>query len=732
MAFNFKLDAGGNLITEARQEAVQESAQPSTYGFQVDESGEVRAGLAQPGMEIAQQYQAQTQVPEVPGTWAEIRDTVTGELRETPQTEGLPELSLDLEAYAKDPISAIKTTAGLLITSDEEGRKNVLKKWNPDIKIEKDSKGNEIVTMPDGEQAVLNKPGFSKGDAYRLLFDAAFFAPSAMAPGAGTAASAAGRGALKKAVIGGVAAGATEAGRQQLSQALGTGEDTDLGRIGMTALTGAAAEYIPAKLKARKTKKVEKELGVDIAQSQNLEKNVARAEDIKELSGLETLRAQKTGSLKDLERQSMLATESEVAQDALRAQNKNATKSVASFVRSVSKPGKDTARRARDAASKAIEDLESVRTTAASPYYKKAVQDPKFYSVGKTKEFIKGELKDLPTDDPYRKALLSIEDNLDPRNIGGAKGSRGLRMKQLDRVYKNIGNRITRAWKDGDTALVGQLTGVRETLGKQMDDFNSFYKQGREAYKKLSPQVDDLKNSIVGDVSRLKDQQLKQLRKKFFDKELFEADPKQISKARSTISKKDPKVWNELVREEFKSRILSKMSATQGEMMFSVKNKPGQFYRAIFGKGGKDRAVLYSALGGEQKKRLRYIEEGLIRQSAGRPGGSQTAIRETIKDEFKEGAPSSFAKLLSPRETLQGAAEQAMIARNKEAAASLMFDPKWNGDWKALRKLTPNSKQASRKMSNMVKQALKASVVSQSPESPAATRRALEILNKEE
>lgn len=681
------------------------------------------SGLAQPGMEIAQQYQAQTQVPDVPGTWAEVRDTVTGELRETPQTEGLPELSLDLEAYAKDPISAIKTTAGLLISSDEEGRKNVLKEWNPDIKIEKDSKGNEIVTMPDGEQAVLNKPGFSKGDAYRLLFDAAFFAPSAMAPGAGTAASAAGRGALKKAVIGGVAAGATEAGRQKLSQALGTGEETDIGRIGMTALTGAAAEYIPAKFKARKEAKAAERIGLEKELAEEAGKKAAKADIITEKTGVGLGRAQKTGGMSDLGRMEYVAQLPAAEQKAMKffeKQNKQAYKAVTNLMdtiapaESVGKASRRTRKAAQDIIGGAVEE----RAKAARPLYKRAFKDKTLYSPEKTINYINATLKRLPKAGERKSALEKVK---------GFFGENQT-IRQLDETKIELDGMIGKAIRDGDNRLAGNLQEVKKKLLEEVDTLNPDYKKAREIYSKKSPGIQELEESAIGTIAKKKDEQIKTVARSLFepDKNLF--DPQSVRQARTMISKQDPEAWGGIVRAEWQRR-LGKARITP-EDLAAGENVPGKLRSKIFGTG-KERETLYAALTQEQKKNARYLEEALKKAEKGRKPGSPTAKNLSVYEkELRKGVAGGLRNFLKDiKGTVAGIGEDVAYDARTKAIADVMFDPKWKPQMSDLRKLAPTSQKARDKFIKLLGKSI---AVSQSPESPAATRRALEILNKEE
>lgn len=660
-------------------------------------------------------------------TLRQIANVVTGADRETAYTENLPEYSLDVEAYVDKPLESIKATVGMLIANTPEGKKNMVLQRFPNAQFFDDDKGNVIVELPSGEQAVLDKPGMSKGDAYKLAFETAWFL------GPGKVASAA-KSVAGKTVTGGLANAAAEFGKQKIGQATGTGEETDLVNVGIAGVAGAGSEFIPAKLAAGKIKKAEKITGVAKERVQRVPALVSEAEDITAETGQIFARPQQTGDLFDLEEMSKAAAETGKGQEFLRAQNKNATQSVVRFTKmlSKSKDAKGSYIKVRDAAAQAIKNVENVRSQAVRPLYRKARADTNFHSIPQTKNFIRNELKDLPATDEYYKALQEVNKSLVPINVGGGKATRGLRMPQLVTSYKLLNKKISKeAGKlDGDANLIRELTGLRKQMSAEISGKNDFFKQANETYSRLSKPVEKLRNGIVGDVAKLKDKQVKGIRTKLLDNGLFNANPNEINSAKRAISKVDPKAWDGIIREEFRTRIQNKVK----DRVFSISDRPAEFLTALGGPKGRDISMMRSAMNSESRKRYDYLIKGLERQSKGRPGGSQTDIRKVIGEKWKEGAATKWARLMSPREKVQTAAEQAAYDKNRDIAADLIFNPKWSADWKQLNRLAPNSKASATKFQEMigvVGKVIKAAAVSQSPDSPAATRKALEILNKE-
>jgi hypothetical protein len=112
----------------------------------------------------------------------QLTDAISGRKQMTPEIEGLEEVR---GAPELNELSgrAFKGSLGLLTESDDQVVKGVLKQqFGDSISFRKDEKGNEIATLPSGEY-VLNKPGLTRQDVLRGIFDAVAFLPSSRGPG---------------------------------------------------------------------------------------------------------------------------------------------------------------------------------------------------------------------------------------------------------------------------------------------------------------------------------------------------------------------------------------------------------------------------------------------------------------------------------------------------------------------------------------------------------------------
>lgn len=729
MAFKFELDPAGNIIEGIKSEAVQEAVAPSGFNFQLDESGNIQTQQPQ-AQDIAQQYggapvaqmtqQYQAQAPQEATTWEQIRDPFTGELRETEETRTLPEMTpLSASEYTRG-IDDVKSIATMLIAADDEGKVQGLKSLIPGLQDQKDSKGNIILTFPDGKQQVLNAPGFTEADAYQLAFDTALFLPGGLAGGAV-------KGVAKKAIAGAIGAGVTEAGRQQVSQELDTGEKTDIGRIALAAGAGALAEGVPAAVRGRKAKKAQERLGIAESQAElaeGLGKKAKRADVITEKTGVEFGRAQKTGGISDAKRMNYVAQLPAAEQKAMKfleKQNKQAYRAVNDLMDTIAPAGTvgEASRKVRGAAKEIIKKSEAERATAARPFYEKAFADKTKYSPESTIKTIDSKLAKLPESGTRATTLNKVK--------GFLKEDLGI--EQLDEVKVEIDGMIESAIMGGEKKLAGQLRDVKSTLLKEVDELNPDYKKAREIYSKRSPGIEELKESTIGQIAKKKDSQIKTVARELFepDKELF--DPAAVKKARTMIEKQDPEAWAGIVRAEWQRRLGK--ARLQPDDLAAGENIPGKLRSKIFGTG-KERESLYSAMSQEQKKNARYLEEALKRAEKGRPGGSPTAANQVFEKELR-GAGGVIRGILSTsREKLANMGMDAIYDARTKALADVMFDPKWQPKMTDLRRLSPSSAKAERRLFNILKKVVKSAAVAKSPESPAATRKALEILNKED
>jgi len=171
-----------------------------------------------------------------------ILETITGTQRTAalPQdVQQLPELaSLTSPVTTGDFGSDIQIAAGLLTSFDEDDRKDIIKNAVPDVTFE-EFEGTTVVNLPNGQRAVLNAAGLSTSDVLAGIAQTLSFVP------AGGIASL-GRNLAQRLTLGGAASGATEAGLQTATQALGSEQGIDEGQVAAATILGGASELAPA------------------------------------------------------------------------------------------------------------------------------------------------------------------------------------------------------------------------------------------------------------------------------------------------------------------------------------------------------------------------------------------------------------------------------------------------------------------------------------------------------
>ena len=173
-------------------------------------------------------------------------DLFTGASRETQQTKRLPEIG-SVEVKGLGP--ALKIASGLLASANEDDQIDIIRNAVPGTKFFRDSKNNVIVKYPfdaegnpteNGQEAVLNQPGFSFQDGVNAAANVLAFSPSSALAGIG-------KSLLAKMFIGSAGAVATQEALQEGAQALGAERELSGGdRLAAGVLGGLSEVAAPA------------------------------------------------------------------------------------------------------------------------------------------------------------------------------------------------------------------------------------------------------------------------------------------------------------------------------------------------------------------------------------------------------------------------------------------------------------------------------------------------------
>lgn len=120
----------------------------------------------------------QTKIEQL-GFWGKLGEQITGKVRKTAETEGLPDIGY-LPELNEISTKGFKTGLGHLTANNEEFLQ-ILKANYPDIEVRQDKSGNAIIKSSIDNKEYALKPGFKMSDVPRALWLILAFTPAGRA-----------------------------------------------------------------------------------------------------------------------------------------------------------------------------------------------------------------------------------------------------------------------------------------------------------------------------------------------------------------------------------------------------------------------------------------------------------------------------------------------------------------------------------------------------------------------
>jgi len=297
-------------------------------------------------------------------------------------------------------------------------------------------------------------------------------------------------------------------------------------------------------------------------------------------------------------------------------------------------------------------------------------------------------------------------------------------LEPLHGAKMQLDDMIESAKKSGNRSEARALTGIKESLLKQMDDGSDAYKEGRRIYARYSKPLDIFDNSELGKIAKMGD-----VTAETVDKRVF-GSMKAMRRARATLNQVDPsgETFNQLHRAYIERRIRKVMSpAVQGaddaEMatLGLPGNTPAKLVTALFG-NKTERDVIRAALPTEEMRRnFTFLEDALRRAATGRPGGSPTAPNQVAWEQILRGG---FWRRLAkePIDTLASVGQPAVQARQIRAAAEAVYNPRYAAEVANARKIASKPLVSARIISHLLSKISAAQMKDEQPEATLQIR----------
>ena len=451
----------------------------------------------------------------------------------------------------------------------------------------------------------------------------------------------------------------------------------------------------------------------------NAAENVVEAADIQPETGIRLLPAQQTMDPFQLEQQAFIGQNFEASARAykvLKEQNKEAATAVGDLLNMIASPlSPSTAPgQARRASGEILSTVKLMRSEAASPIYKQSFRRQR---QGKTPPIdtsnlqIKAEKMAAQFD-----AEGEVSNNIKTLlgKISRANGD----LSKLHNAKLEIDQMIegTRESSVGNTTK-RYLSDLQSDLVREMTDQSPSYRAARDEFRRLSPLVDEVRAGVFGRIADIDDKDLKRVSGIIFD--ASESNPEILANSIRTLTNIEggSEIVAGLLRTEIEKR-LGRMKSGVSELAEvggrQAENVPANLLNALFG-NSKQKGMLFSALrelDPQAEARAKWLEKALERSRQGRPGGSQTGIRNVINAKLNGVSLSIRNFFRNPIESVFGIGEDEMFSVRAAALGEALYNPDWSPDMKRIMKLNPNSQESASKFEVLLNKIVKANEIS--------------------
>lgn len=633
----------------------------------------------------------------ITGAYTTTKEAITGGSRQTEQSRKATEI---ISAPPRAQGSSFGLQWNLKTnTNHEELLKSVAKEFGKENMF-KDEKGNEYVRAKDGEIYIINKPGLSKQDIDPMV-------SGVMSTLGGGALVSLGKTALKKLGIG-AAHSATAQAVIETGQEIGGG-DFSSGDVAMAAGFGALGAAPSAIASKAKLSESAESLMPEITPEMK-----SRALNIKEktgivLSPLDVSDDDKAKVLDQLLKRN--PSTSEMMAQNLKEKSKQTYNAVNDFMEKLAdtEAAKASGINIRDTSIESIDNAKAFRTKETSKLYKDAFAHAREHGINADASLILDELRGISL-----KQSGKVKKDID-RLVKDLEGSMvPVDGSNIESLYNLKKDGIAAQLKDrkitGYTKTVYNQTRAR--INEMLAANSPLIKQADTRYAELSPPVDRVVGAL-GDISKIKDSEIRQVSSKLFNTDEFIANPQGFITAKEIINESNPEAWDALVRRRMEKGLIKAGATTRKEWLESKSNVTQDLYKNVF--SGANKAILKESLDGDRKKNFLALADAMqiarlktnnsmtesLQNARGIMNGEITVpkIYDVMLDVSAQLPLTSFFRRFS----------NAKFSSDKNATmlADIVTSPNWMNEVNEVRKSGFNTKEGGAKFLEIIKDYLK-------------------------
>ena len=325
-----------------------------------------------------------------------------------------------------------------------------------------------------------------------------------------------------------------------------------------------------------------------------------------------------------------------------RVQQEN--EAITKFLSDISPSGSSAGGSIRKTAQRILNDENKILADAARPFYQKAypqeIPEPDFERL----------LNDPVVAEAYKNVLKRPTWQ---RELGDAKLNS---IKTLDLAKRDMDGTFESLTVKGRKDEARIVLQAKEQLLSLADEISPDYKTARDIFSVDARGVRKLESGIVGKLSRLEDNSLKNVSKVLFDP--GETDITVLSKLNKRFLKEDPEAWKRIIRNEMERRLDASAKDIGGSVFFdSILRKDRDF--RLFLTATKGMPTTRKALIDMRRVFKNLINPITVKTAAGQAKSSLDVPR------------SSAQFIFESLERLAG-------GKSDKAAVEIITNPKWH------------------------------------------------------
>lgn len=389
-----------------------------------------------------------------------------------------------------------------------------------------------------------------------------------------------------------------------------------------------------------------------------------------------------------------MPTSRDIIAESSQRQAKQAEQAAESFIGMVSKVADvdEAGSIAREGAKKVIAKLTQERSQAARPLYQKAFSEFQEFSEDHLTRL--AQLRQSPSfRDAERVATRLLQDDLatmGAKEMPQAGALRDLHYTKLA-LDKLIGDSAKGSYSKTSR---GALIGLKNELLNIMDTASPTYKQARDTFSHMTPNIVSVQDGIISKVAGLKDEQALEAARMVFSDGRSPAAVERMRKLFVMSGLEDD--WNALLSSHLRETFAKagQEFATSGGAV----NQAPKWRAALVGNPRQYR-LMEKAMSPPQFKAFNDMMDvfDAMGRTASAGAGSQTMTRQEgarlLRDEAGAGAVGQASKLLSPQTVGSRLGEwlqEVRLGNHAERLAEVMTSPDGIRRLKELKRLSPN------------------------------------------